>query len=164
MRRHNQSTQSEPEQPRVAQAGPRCLRDTLSITGRSADTERVPRAALSSLPPASSSGRVWAFTSLLCGKLRRPLYKIRGSGCVSQGKPASACLPTLLPKCVVLPRLPVIVCLISPSFPQISTWCLHSAFQWPGPSQSLPPASIPSFYLNFQTFPLSRSYSVLEPT
>lgn len=47
--------------------------------------------------------------------------KIRGSGYISQGKPASACLPTLLPKCVALSRLFVIVYLISHSFPQLST-------------------------------------------
>lgn len=70
--------------------------------------------------------------------------KMRGSGCVSQGKPASACLPTLLPKCAAFARLLVIVCLISHPFPQVPTWCLHSAFQWPGPPKACPQLVLPA--------------------
>lgn len=149
----------------MAQAGPRHLRDTLSVTGRSADTERLPRAALSSLPPASSSGSVWAFTSLLSCKLRRPLYKDHR---IRLHKLRVNQPVLVFPPCSLnvrpCPDILLLSTLFLTPFPQVSTWCLHSAFQWPGPPKACPLASIPSFYSNIQTFPLSQSYSVLGPT
>lgn len=89
---------------------------------------------------------------LLSCKLWRPSYKDHRS----RLRKLRVNQPVLVfPPCSLnvrpCPDFLLLSTLVLTPFPQLSTWCLHSAFQWPGPPKACPLASMPSFYWSTHT-------------
>lgn len=120
--------------------------------GSNAEATSLPWAELLLLLQHLSRQRVGVGERCPCCQLLRPLYKDRGSGCLSSDSETSHC--SVHPEPVALPHLLLLstLFLIPYSFPSLLPLVLVSGQEPPQPAPTL----LPWFYSNIQTYPLSQ--------